>query len=132
MLTRRPKALVAAMAFAFIAVAGTQVHARQVLPHPPGCPKRAFCGCGAALEVFGKHVRSLWLARNWFQFPRTSPAPGMVAVRRHHVFVIREVRGPGRVLAYDANSGRGRTHLHERSLKGFVVVNPHGYRTAAR
>lgn len=102
-----------------------------ILPHPPGCPSRAFCGCGAALEVFGKHVRSLWLARNWFQFPRTTPAPGMVAVRRHHVFVIREVRAPGLVLAYDANSGGRKTRLHLRPLRGYVVVNPRGSRYAS-
>lgn len=103
----------------------------QLLPHPVGCPSRAFCGCGAALEVFGRHVRELWLARNWFQFPSASPAPGNVAVRRGHVFVIREVRGPGRVLAYDANSGGHKTRLHERSLAGYRVVNPRGSRYAA-
>ena len=103
----------------------------QILPHPQGCPTRAFCGCGAALEVFGKHVRDLWLARNWFAFPRSEPAPGMVAVRRHHVFVIREVRGPGVVLAYDANSGGRKTRLHIRSLAGYVVVNPRGSRRYA-
>ena len=99
--------------------------ATQVVPNPPGCPARAFCGCGAALEVFGRHVRSLWLARNWFQFPRTSPAPGMVAVRKHHVFVIRQVLENNTVLAYDANSGGRKTRIHVRSLSGFVVVNPH-------
>lgn len=98
----------------------------QLLPHPSGCPSRAFCGCGAALEVFGKHVRELWLARAWFKFPSAPPAPGMVAVRRHHVFVIREVRAPGLVLAYDANSGGHRTRLHLRSLAGYRVVNPRG------
>jgi hypothetical protein len=104
--------------------------AAQILPHPPGCPPRAFCGCGAALDVFGKHVRSLWLARNWFQFPRAAPAPGMVAVRKHHVFVIREVRGGNMVLAYDANSGGRKTRLHLRSLRGYAVVNPRGSRYA--
>lgn len=98
----------------------------QIVEHPQGCPSRAFCGCGAALEVFGRHVRDLWLASNWLRFPRTEPAPGMVAVRRHHVFVIREVRGPGLVLAYDANSGGRKTRVHLRSLSGFTVVNPRG------
>lgn len=98
----------------------------QILPHPSGCPRRAFCGCGAAVEVFGRPVRSLWLAANWLRFPRAEPAPGMVAARRGHVFVIRQVLGGGRVLAYDANSGGRRTRLHVRSLAGFVVVNPHG------
>lgn len=97
-----------------------------ILPHPSGCPRRAFCGCGAAVEVFGKPIRSLWLAANWLAFPRTSPAPGMVAARRGHVFVIKQVLGGGKVLAYDANSGGRRTRLHVRSLAGFAVVNPHG------
>jgi len=103
----------------------------QILPHPPGCPARAFCGCGASIEVFGKSVRELWLARNWYRFPRTSPAPGMVAVRRHHVFVIREVRAPGLVLAYDANSGGRKTRIHLRRLAGYTVVNPRGSRYAS-
>lgn len=96
----------------------------QILPHPAGCPSRAFCGCGASIEVFGRNIRELWLARAWFKFPRAEPAPGMVAVRRHHVFVIREVRAPGIVLAYDANSGGHKTRIHLRSLRGYVVVNP--------
>ncbi len=99
--------------------------AGRVLPHPAGCPRRAFCGCGAAVEVFGKPVRSLWLAANWLRFPRAAPAPGMVAARRGHVFVIRQVLGGGKVLAYDANSGNGLTRIHVRNLTGFVVVNPH-------
>ena len=97
-----------------------------ILPHPPGCPRRAFCGCGAAVEVFGRPIRSLWLAARWLDFPRASPAPGMVAARRGHVFVIKQVLGNGQVLAYDANSGGRRTRLHVRSLTGFAVVNPHG------
>lgn len=104
--------------------------AEQILPHPPGCPSRSFCGCGAALEVYGKHVRELWLARNWFRFPRAEPAPGRVAVRRTHVFVIRQVLASGWVLAYDANSGGRKTRLHVRSLRGYTVVNPHGSRYA--
>jgi len=109
----------------------TSDHLTQILPHPSGCPARAFCGCGAALEVFGRHVRSLWLAANWFKFPRANAAPGMVAVRKHHVFVIRQVVGQNTVLAYDANSGGRKTRLHVRSLSGFTVVNPHGGRYAS-
>jgi hypothetical protein len=98
--------------------------AAEILPHPPGCPRRLFCGCGAAVRVFGAPVRALWLAANWFRFPPAVPAPGMVAVRRGHVFVIEDVVGPGRVLAYDANSGRGLTRRHVRSLAGYSVRNP--------
>lgn len=100
-----------------------------ILPHPAGCPRRAFCGCGAALERFGHHVRSLWLARNWLRFPRVprgSEAPGHAAARRGHVFIIKAVLGNGRVMAYDANSGGRQTRLHVRSLAGFTVVDPSG------
>ena len=102
------------------------------LPHPAGCPRIAFCGCGAAVEVFGRPIRELWLAAKWLQFPRASPAPGMVAVRQHHVFVIREVNGDGTVLAYDANSGGHRTRVHTVSLRGYSVRNPRGRKYASR
>lgn len=104
-------------------------YSAQILPHPEGCPRRAFCGCGAALERFGRHVRGLWLAANWLRFPRVprgSEAPGHAAARRGHVFLIKEVLGNGLVLAYDANSGGRRTRLHVRSLAGFTVVDPSG------
>jgi hypothetical protein len=98
--------------------------AAQILPHPPGCPRRLFCGCGAAVRIFGAPIRALWPSIAWFQFPPAAPAPGMVAVRRGHVFVIEAVVSPGRVLAYDANSGRGLTRRHVRSLAGYSVRNP--------
>lgn len=100
--------------------------AAQIVAHPPGCPSRAFCGCGAAVRVFGAPVRSLWLAANWFKFPRTAPAAGMVAVRRHHVFVLEQHISGNTWLAYDANSGRRQTRIHARSIAGYVIVNPHG------
>jgi hypothetical protein len=104
--------------------------AGRVVAHPAGCPSRAFCGCGAAVHIFGRPIRSLWLAANWFRFPRTSPAPGTVAVRRHHVFVLeRHVRGSTWIV-YDANSGRHRTRVHPRSIAGYSIVNPHGSRMA--
>lgn len=100
--------------------------AATILPHPPGCPSRAFCGCGAAVRVFGAPIRSLWLAANWLRFPRTAPAPGMVAARRGHVFVLEQHLGGDTWLAYDANSGRRLTRLHARSIAGFAIVNPRG------
>lgn len=96
----------------------------QILPHPAGCPRRAFCGCGAAVRLFGSPVRSLWLAAAWFRFPRAAPAPGTVAVRRHHVFVLESHLGGSTWLAYDANSGGHATRLHARSIVGYVIVNP--------
>lgn len=99
--------------------------ASRLEPHPSGCPSRAFCGCGAAVRVFGSPVRSLWLAANWFSFPRTAPGAGMVAVRRHHVFVLEAHLEGGTWLAYDANSGGHATRIHARSIRGYTIVNPH-------
>ncbi|MCP3472203.1 hypothetical protein NLM33_17960 [Bradyrhizobium sp. CCGUVB1N3] len=101
-------------------VAGTQI----VGGRPSGCP-RSFCGCGAALHVFGRIVPELNLAANWLRFPRTSPAPGMVAARRGHVFVLEQHLQGDMWMAYDANSSRRSTRIHARSLRGYTVVNPH-------
>jgi hypothetical protein len=101
-----------------------------IVAHPAGCPWRAFCGCGAVERlkaVWGvalKKPRELWLAANWFRFPRSAPAPGMVAVRRHHVFVLEQHLGGDKWLAFDANSGGHRTRIHARSIAGYVIVNP--------
>lgn len=120
---RAPKARQGASYGAPVAV---QRVAAAVVSHPPGCPARAFCGCGAAVRVFGAPVRSLWLAASWFKFPRASPAAGMVAVRRGHVFVLEQHLGGSTWLAYDANSGRRKTRIHPRSISGYVIVNPRG------
>src|ERR1700691_595017 len=62
----------------------------QILPHPAGCPAHAFCGCGASIEVYGHSVRELWLASNWYKFPRSEPMPGAAMVRNHHVAILRQ------------------------------------------
>lgn len=108
------------------AVAAVQRVSAAVVSHPSGCPARAFCGCGAAVRIFGSPVRSLWLAANWYRFPRSAPAPGAVAVRRHHVFVLEQHLGGNVWLAYDANSGRHLTRVHARSIAGYTIVNPRG------
>lgn len=95
------------------------------LPHPPGCPRTQFCGCGAAVEIFGRPIRSLWLAANWFKFPRAEPAPGRVAVRRHHVMVLRRHVKGSLWLVSDWNSGGHRSRLHVRDISGLSIVNPH-------
>jgi hypothetical protein len=93
---------------------------------PSGCP-HAFCGCGASLYLFHKIIPALNLAANWFRFPRAYPAPNMVAVRRHHVFVlVHETERPGVWVVHDSNSGGGRTRLHERSIAGYAIRNPYG------
>ena len=103
----------------------------EIQPHPFPCPRVAFCGCGASVKVFGKPVRDLYLARNWYRFPRTSPASGMVAVRRHHVFVLQHHVSGDVWMVYDANSGRRQTRVHHRSIAGWAIVNPHGSRLAS-
>ena len=103
----------------------------EIQPHPFPCPRVAFCGCGASVKVFGKPVRDLYLARNWYRFPRTSPASGMVAVRRHHVFVLQHHVSGDVWMVYDANSGRRQTRVHHRSIAGWAIVNPHGSRMAS-
>ena len=99
---------------------------------PAGCPYR-YCGCEVSLKVFGRIIPELNLAANWRRkFPRTTPAAGMVAARSGHVFYIQSVIDitAGTVMAYDPNSGGGRTRIHERSLRGYTIVDPHGNRYA--
>jgi len=97
--------------------------AQVVGGRPAGCP-RSFCGCGASIRVFGHIVPGLNLASNWLRFPRTAPAPGMVAARRGHVFVLEQHVGGDTWMAYDANSGGRATRIHARSLRGYTIVNP--------
>jgi hypothetical protein len=93
---------------------------------PAGCP-HAYCGCEASLYLFG-HIRAeLNLASNWMRkFPRTSPAPGMAAVRNHHVMVLVSHVEGNNWLVHDGNSGGGLTREHVISISGYVVVNPRG------
>jgi hypothetical protein len=97
---------------------------RTVGGRPAGCP-HSFCGCGASIRVFGRIVPGLNLAANWLRFPRTAPAPGMVAARRGHVFVLEQHLEGDTWMAYDANSGGHATRIHARSLRGYTIVNPH-------
>jgi hypothetical protein len=106
-------------------VAAESANGRVVGGRPAGCP-HAFCGCGASIRVFGHIVPGLNLASNWLRFPRTAPAPGMVAARRGHVFVLEQHVEGDTWMAYDANSGGHATRIHARSLRGYAVVNPRG------
>jgi hypothetical protein len=96
----------------------------HIVSHPRGCPARAFCGCGASVESFGHSVRSLWLARAWFRFPRVVAAPTMAAVRSHHVMILKHQIEGVIWMVYDANSGGHATRIHARSIAGYVIVNP--------
>jgi hypothetical protein len=111
---------------------GSGIETEHYLPHPTGCPPKAFCACGAAVEVFGKAIRSLWPASAWFKFPRTFPAPGMVGVRSHHVFVLRQHIEGSIWLIADYNSGGHKSRLHQHNISGYTIVNPHGANMAMR
>jgi hypothetical protein len=50
----------------------------------------------------------------------------MVAVRRHHVFVLEQHIGGSVWQVFDANSGGHATRRHARSITGYVIVNPLG------
>jgi hypothetical protein len=103
-----------------------------IVPHPAGCPRYLFCGCGASEHVFGHPVRSLYLVRNWYQFPRAAPAQGMaVLFGSRHVAIIEQYHGDGTATLYDANSGGGLTRMRRAKIAGLVVVDPHGERSAA-
>ena len=92
---------------------------------PEECP-RSFCGCEASRYVFGKVLPELNLASNWMRFPRASPAPGMVAVRNHHVMVLMSHAGGNDWLVHDGNSGGRLTREHVVPISRYVVVNPNG------
>lgn len=98
----------------------------KLIPHPAGCPRIAFCACGASVRIFGRPIRELYRAAAWFRFPRSVAAPGMAAVRSHHVYIIEQVLSGDMVLATDYNSGGHLSRRHVVSLRGYRVVDPHG------
>lgn len=95
-----------------------------MLPHPEGCPHVAFCGCGAALDVFGRNVRRLWLAANWYSFPRASPGFNTVGVRPHHVLVLKHQVEGNIWMAADYNSGGHLSRYHAVDISRYTIVNP--------
>lgn len=98
----------------------------ETLPHPAGCPRRLFCGCGASLKVFGENRRDLWHVSGWRKFPRAAPGPGMAAVSSRHVMIIEQMVGPNLALVYSANDAGGRTVRIVRSIAGYSIHNPRG------
>lgn len=91
----------------------------QLLPHPAGCPRRAFCGCGARKHLGIDDVR-LNLATNW---PRYYRGTTQVAVWRGHVAVIDRWTGPHTAMMYDYNSGGHQSRYHERDTRGARIIS---------
>lgn len=73
-------------------------------------------------NYFGFKDRKLWLAINWAHIgrPASGPAPGVVAVYRHHVGVVTAVPGPGRMVLLSGNDGNA-VRERERSTRGVVA-----------
>ena len=95
-----------------------------MLPHPSGCPSRLFCGCGAALDVFGRNVRRLWLAANWYTFPRSAPGYNTVGVRPHHVLVLKQQVNGTIWMVNDYNSGGHLSRYHAVDISRYTIVSP--------
>jgi hypothetical protein len=120
-ITNRTRAAVAARPAALDANGNAVVLSGR----PSGCPRR-FCGCEASLYVFGKIRPELNLAANWIRrFRRAAPGPGMVAARSGHVMVLLSQVNGSEWLVHDGNSGGGMTRRHVRSIRGYVIVDPH-------
>lgn len=92
-----------------------------------------FCGCALSVKIFGRVVNTpnLKLAAEWKRaFPRTRPAPGMVAARSGHAFqLVSHIKGHHWIV-WDPNSGGGMIRLHARSIRPYTIVDPHGTRLA--
>jgi hypothetical protein len=52
----------------------------------------------------------------------------MAAVRRHHVMVLMQHITGDDWLVHDGNSGGARTREHVVSIRGYIIVDPHGSR----
>jgi len=110
-----------------------KAQATTFLNHPAGCPRVAFCGCGAAVEVGYGPRRDLWPSSAWpRKFPRTNPAPQTVAYRRGHVFVLKRHISGKTWLVADYNSGGHRSRLHPRSIAGYIIVDPRTHIAAGK
>jgi len=97
----------------------------QMLAHPAGCPFRLFCACGAAVDL-GLDPRTHMAARSYYRYPVSQPEPNTVAVRPHHVFVLkRHIEGLLWLVA-DYNSGGHASRLHVRSIAGYSIRRPRG------
>ena len=96
--------------------------AEQLLPHPSGCPRSLFCGCGARKDLGIDDVR-LNLASNW---PHYYHGSTRVAVWAHHVAIIEQDLGNGMALLRDYNSGGHQSRRHVRSISGARIVGGNG------
>lgn len=81
----------------------------------------AWCGWYMR-QVMGVVDPTYNLAREWAHWgrPAGGPAPGVVGVMWHHVFLVVSVVGPGRVIATSGNDGYA-VRTRERSTAGVIA-----------
>ncbi len=95
----------------------------------PAAVRGATAAAEASLHIFGRIIPDAQCREQLAALLKPVPAPGMVAARGGHVFVLeRHIRGK-HCLVHDSNSGRHRTRIHSRSIAGFKIVNPHRFAT---
>lgn len=94
---------------------GIARHHAKADPRP-----KAWCGWFMRQRK-GIADRSYNLARKWAQLgkPATGPAPGVVAVWRHHVGEVRDVK-PGQILLLSGNDSRA-VRERWRSVRGVIA-----------
>lgn len=94
-----------------------------IVPHPEGCPRRLFCGCGVSVKAFGKPIRELFLASNYgYYFNPGEFAPGNAAWQSGHVvYILGGTQSDA--LIYDPNSGNGKTRIHRRDLSRYRIAD---------
>ena len=101
----------------------------QYLPHPAGCPRTRFCGCGAYYDLTGKVVtRGTYAKASYWRHHYKGPTP--VAVWPGHVAIIEQMLGNGTALMRDYNSGGHKSRRHVRSLAGARIVGGGHYASA--
>lgn len=102
---------------------GAQAHGhRHYAGHIGYSDGRPSAWCGWQMRQWKGGGPELNLARNWSHWGHAAsgPAPGIVGVMPHHVFMVIAVVGPGKVLAISGNDGHAvRTRV--RSTSGVIA-----------
>src|ERR1700678_318601 len=104
----------------------------QIVAHPEGCPRVAFCACGAAVHLLGSAHAASWLASAWYRYPRATSAPKTAGVLPHHVIALEYQVSGSLWMVYDANSGGHATRLHVIDISRYTIVDPAGAKANER
>lgn len=96
-------------------------HGAVQVGRPAACAGIPWCGCWLRLQL-GINDARLNLARAWASVGINAggPAPGAIAVWRHHVGKITAVLGPGRIRLISGNDGHA-VRDRERSTRGIIA-----------